>query len=283
MLERRCRCIRINYNDGFAFHLDVTPAIPDWNSQSTSLYVPDRTRKVWCSTHPIGFADAFFKPVAERMPVFAYHLSANSRRFSENTATVEPLPTHGAFDKTPLQRVVQLVKHDRDKYYEHQGDLMPSSILLTTLVARSYDAAVTKTATSLFSFVHGVIADLPRFVGRVFVENRAVYRVENPANPHENFADRWTDLHYKEFKLWHAQLVASLQALEATRGKGVDIMLNELSSRYGQEPVKRAANSLGVEVRQLHEEGQLRMNKSRGAISAVGAVVPGTINFGGEN
>lgn len=281
MLERRCRCIRINYNDDFKFHLDVTPAIPDWDSQSESLYIPDRTRRTWCSTHPLGFADSFFKPIASIMPILERQLTANSREFSAK-ATVEPLPAHGAFDKTPLQRVVQWLKHDRDRYYQGRGDIVPSSVLLTTLTARSYELSVKTAVPSLLALVHRIIAGVPSFVSRIPVGNRTTYSVVNPVNQHENFAERWTDRHYLEFMRWHSQLSTSLQALEATRGKGVDSMLKELSTTFGEERVKRAANSLGVDTRKLHEAGQLRIDAVRGAIGAIGSVIPRTINFGGD-
>src|ERR1039457_1572694 len=280
MLERRCRCIRIKYNDGFRFHLDVTPAIPDWDSQSESLYVPDRTRKMWCPTHPLGFADSFFKPIASKIPIFEPDLTANSREFSAKTATVEPLPGHGAFDKTPLQRVVQMVKHDRDKYFEHKEDLLPSSILLTTLTAQSYEASIATATPSLLALVRKVIANIPRFITRVPAGNRAIYSVANPVRRDENFAERWTDQHYNEFMRWHAQMFGSLQSLEATRGKGADVMLNELSARYGEDRVRRAANSLGVETRKLHESGRLHMDNITGAVGIIGSAIPKTINFG---
>lgn len=280
MLERRCRCIRISYSDGFRFHLDVTPAIPDWDSHSQSLYVPDRTRKTWCSTHPLGFADSFFKPIANKMPILERQFTTNSREFSAKTATVELLPAHGAFDKVPLQRVIQWLKHDRDKYYQDKGALIPSSILLTTLTAKSYDASVKTAAPSLLALVHRIIAGIPGFIGRIPAGNRTIYSIINPVNHNENFAERWTDRHYVEFTRWHSQLFASLQALEATRGKGVDVMLNELSTTFGEARVKRAANSLGVDTRKLHEAGKLRIDTVRGAVGAAGSVIPRTINFG---
>jgi hypothetical protein len=283
MLERKCRCIRINYNDGFSFHLDVTPAIPDWDSHSSSLYVPDRTRKTWCSTHPLGFADSFFKPIAGRMPVIVRGLTANSREFSAKTATVEPLPAHGQFDKTPLQRVVQMVKHDRDRYYEDKRALMPSSILLTTLATHSYNAAVDNAALSMFAFVERVVAGMPSHIVRSHTESRTTYLVENPVNRGENFAERWTDREHTEFMRWHSQLMGSLRALEQTRGKGVDVMLHELSTRYGEDRVKRAANSLGVDTRRLHEAGKLRADHATGAIGAIGSSVAPTINYGSED
>jgi hypothetical protein len=278
MRESMCRCIRIKYADGFRFHLDVTPAVPDWDKLSQSLYIPDTTRKMWCSTHPIGFADSFFKPIANRLPVFASQISAQT--FLSRRAAVEPLPDHGAFDKTPLQRIVQMLKHDRDKFFQTKAEFRPSSILLTTLTANSYDAAVGFRFPSLLSFVRSVILKIPNYIETSEISGRTKYAVTNPVNSRENFAERWTDQHYKQFKAWHRELCAWIEALESTRGRGADVMLRELSGRFGDDPVKRAANSLGADTRFLHESGRLRMDNATGRLGAVGSVIPRTINFG---
>lgn len=61
MRQRKSRCIRLLYAEARKFHLDVTPAVPDWNVRNNSLYVPDRELKVWCPSNPIEYADTWFK------------------------------------------------------------------------------------------------------------------------------------------------------------------------------------------------------------------------------
>ena len=278
MRERMCRCIRINYADGFRFHLDVTPAIPDWNKQSESLYIPDRTRKMWCSTHPIGFADSFFKPIANKLPTYDGQVTGHD--FSSRRAGVEPLPDHGAFDKTPLQRIVQMLKHDRDKYFQSKPELRPSSILLTTLTARSYDMAVEFRFPSLLSFVRKVVFGIPNYIQTSEISGRTRYIVINPVNSRENFAERWTHRHYEAFMAWHREVCAWIDAVEATRGRGADVMLHQLSAKFGDDRVRRAANSLGADTRLVHEAGKLRMDNMTGKLAAVGSAIPRTINFG---
>jgi Second Messenger Oligonucleotide or Dinucleotide Synthetase domain len=279
MLEKGCRCIRIRYNDSFRFHLDVVPAIPDWNRLSNSLYVPDRERKVWSSTHPLGFADDFFKPSAARMPIYEREIIANAREFSAKSATVQPLPAHGQFDKTPLQRMVQFLKHDRNKYYQEKTGTLPSSILLTTLITHSYNAAVGVAVPSLMALVIKVVTALPRYIGMADVNGRLTYRVMNPVNDQENFAERWTARHYQDFTAWHRQVLATLNALEATRGRGADVLLETFNAKFGKDAGVRIANSLGVETRLLHETKQLKMDRA-GKVGLAGALIPGTVNFG---
>ena len=278
MRERRCRCIRINYADAFRFHLDVTPAIPDWDKQSDSLYIPDREQRVWSSTHPIGFADAFFTPITERLPVYGGQVIGSERRFAANAA-VEPLPKYGAFEKKPLQRIVQMLKHDRDEHYGDKPKLVPCSILLTTITARSYAAEVGIPATSLLDFVRKVVDRLPSYIGCVQTRNGQEYVVVNPVNKDENFAEKWTAHYYNEFRSWHQKVSQWLGALQNTLGKGTDVMLTELSARLGKDRVITAANSVGIDTRKLQESGKVRVD-SKGTLGAIGTVVPRTINFG---
>jgi hypothetical protein len=76
MRSKRNRCIRLEYADGRKFYLDVTPAVPDW-AREKFLYVPDRERQNWCSSHPIGFCDDWFKKIAEVMPTIRRPLFLN--------------------------------------------------------------------------------------------------------------------------------------------------------------------------------------------------------------
>jgi hypothetical protein len=108
MRRRKNRCIRLEYADSRKFHLDVTPAVPDWVEDSELLYVPDRELHLWCCSHPVGFADDWFQRAAGQLPRFEIQL-ANRRPF-EVTAGVEPLPDYGTFGKKPLQRIVQVLK-----------------------------------------------------------------------------------------------------------------------------------------------------------------------------
>ncbi len=214
------------------------------------------------------------------MPIYERELmAANSREFSAKSATVQSLPDHGQFDKTPLQRIVQFLKHDRDKYYEEKADTRPSSILLTTLIANSYNAAVGVAVLSLMALVIKVVGALPHYIGIADVNGKLTYRVMNPVNDQENFAERWTSKHHQDFIAWHQQVVATLDALEATRGRGADVLLNTFNAKFGKDAGVRIANSLGVDARFLHETKELKIDRA-GKVGLAGSLIPGTINFG---
>lgn len=279
MRQRKNRCIRLDYAASRKFHLDVTPAIPDELRTNGSLYVPDRELQIWCSSHPIGFADGWFKKAADQLPQIPVML-LNARRRFDIAASVEPLPEYGAFEKRPLQRIVQMLKRDRDEHFQNDEKHRPSSILLTTITTHSYLAALDVPVSSLLEFVVKVVAGLPNHIEISGPPGQRKFRVDNPVNLSENFADNWAMEHYRRFQQWHSKALVGLQQLMESKGLGVDVMLNRLSSSFGKERVVRAANALGVDTRALYEGGKLRVNGDRGQIGLVGTLIPKTINFG---
>lgn len=61
-----------------------------------------------------------------------------------NRGRVEQLPDYGEFQKKPLQRIVQLLKHNRNRFFQGDDANRPSSILITTITAQSYGSDILK-------------------------------------------------------------------------------------------------------------------------------------------
>ena len=200
--------------------------------------------------------------------------------FSANAESyVEPLPEYGAFEKTPLQRTVQLVKHDRDKHYANDTKHRPSSILLTTLTARAYEKALLQPASSLLEFVLRVVKGIPEGISKQFVSDKWSFNVSNPVNSQENFADVWTFEHYRRFNEWHKKALAWLGTAASSEGQGTDVLLNSLVEGFGEERVVKAAKALGRETNQRHESSQIKVSRL-GRVGAVGAFAAPTTFFG---
>jgi hypothetical protein len=283
MRSKKNRCIRLEYAEGRKFYLDITPAIPDW-AKTESLYVPDREHRIWCSSHPIGFCDDWFKKIAEILPVIR-PLILNKRSSAvvmANAATVEQMPEYGEFEKTPLQRIVQMFKRDRDEYFQTDPVHRPSSILLTTIIANSYSSLVAQPVGDLLEFVVKVVAKLPEYIDVVYAPGSRKFSVPNPVNPEENFAESWTEEHHRRFLIWHKRFAAVLQKVHQSKGLGfgADEMLKNLAETFGKDRVTRAAKALGADTNALHDTGKLR--SIGGTLGTVGSAVPKTIYFGGE-
>jgi hypothetical protein len=55
MVERKNRCVRLNYADDF--YMDILPACRDTAAGLTCIRVPDRAMKGWKGSNPIGYTD----------------------------------------------------------------------------------------------------------------------------------------------------------------------------------------------------------------------------------
>jgi hypothetical protein len=279
MRQRRARCIRIEYEDSRKYYLDVVPAVPDWVRQNSSIYIPDRELKVWCSSHPIAYVDDWFKKAAEKLPTFGSIAIMNARSMTLN-ASVEPLPDYGEFEKKPLQRIVQLAKYNRNEHFQSDQEYQPNSVLLTTIITHSYTETIKTPANNLFSFVACVLEKLPDYIQVVGRDENSQFVVSNPVNPGENFAAKWTPEHYSQFLAWHQQLLHVFDELRDSQGLGMDVMLNRLSESFGKEPVIRAAGALGADADSLLHARKLRADKTYGIIGMVGTTIPRTTYFG---
>ena len=212
------RCWTIRYADASKFHLDVLPAIPDNHDRLLALGVPMvwaetaiclTDRKTWSDhysdwprSNPKGYI-AWFK---DRMRVSLEE--AKRSRAMELRAEVDEIED---FDvRTPLQRLIQILKRHRDVRFSGDED-KPISIIITTLAARAYN-----NETDLSEAVLDVV---PRM--RSYIEtNGGVWRIQNPVNPEENFADKWNEEPRKAqlFLLWLEEIERDYRKLLKDQG-----------------------------------------------------------------
>jgi len=161
MRKRKNRCIRLKY--ARKFYLDIIPAVPHYASTDETLFVCDCEGRSWSISHPVGFAD-WYGECAKAQPLFTTEFGARAeRQITANAGQVEPLPEHD-FEKTPLQRITQLFKRDRDQFFQDDPKLRPTSILLTTLAARSYVEQTSVPASDLMEFVIRVAEELNQLI-----------------------------------------------------------------------------------------------------------------------
>lgn len=217
--KAKSRCWRLQY-PGEPFYFDVTPAIPTAKEiYGTNLKVRD-PETVWSPSNPEEFAEWFCK-IADKRFAFQDRMVTEGLAVEART-TVDPVPRATVGLDDILRRLVQLMKLHRDGYYkklpEERGDARPISVILVTLATRAYDQMVTTERNKYSSAMEvalEVIERMPQFIRR---DGKMAF-VDNPAMPGlkgENFADRWNKddgVREREFKVWHGQLVADLEAL----------------------------------------------------------------------
>jgi hypothetical protein len=219
-VEEKNRCWRLHYSDEATFHLDTLPCIAeerDVVQRIASCGVPpklagmavaitdkrhpqyDQITGNLLSSNPRGFATWFEDQV--RPWAFAQiHRLIEQRLY----ASVEAVPP---FEwKTPLQRSIQLLKRHRDVMFRDNPGVGPISMIITNLASHAYAGE-----PDIFAALTNIVERMPQYVkpGRP--------RVANPADPAEDYADRWTKDPALEsnFWAWHTQAKSDIAKLPA--------------------------------------------------------------------
>jgi len=228
-LEAKHRCWRLEYQDDLNFHLDIVPCIPA-KEETIKAFVESLERSgmekaaalsaahttvditddrlpsyavisdEWKISNPEGYADWFEKKMIS---------GDNLISLKEAKARIDAVPHFGK--KTPLQRVIQLLKRHRDNWSKDNPDSKPISIVITTLAARAYEGE-----TDIAITLENVLEKMGELV------NPIKPRVPNPVDPEEDFADRWyrsdcLSLRLEDnFNAWLLQAQKDFQHLTST-------------------------------------------------------------------
>jgi hypothetical protein len=253
-LESGRRCWTLEYPN--AFHMDVLPAIPDEDaSASDAILIPDRDLRDWQHSNPKGYATWFEEREAG---ILAARLREMARAAQVD---VESIPRERA--KTPLRQTVRLLKRHRDLWCQENHEHKPTSIIITTLAASAYSNEAT-TASAL----RGAVARLEEAIEK----RQGIYWIANPANPDENFADKWRTEPSKAERFFEWVSALQIDVEEATSCTGIHRIVEKLSSAFGSAVAERAAKVLGDKRYEEREAGKLRMQTGSGQIGGAGEV-----------
>jgi hypothetical protein len=219
------RCWRLSYSDEASFHLDALPCMMEEPSVIQAIIargVPaewaglavaitdkrhpeyDRITRALLSSNPRGFARWFEQRV--RPWALSHIRSLVDQRLY---ASVEDVPPYEW--KTPLQRSIQLLKRHRDVMFRRNPGMAPISMVITNLATYAFAGD-----TDLWTALTTIVRDMPKFVN----QNRP--RVPNPADPAEDYADKWARNSALEenFWLWHSQLGVDMERLPSILTEG---------------------------------------------------------------
>lgn len=271
MLEpEKRRCWRLKYAEVFRFHLDIVPSIPDDQVGVTLLELSGVPKVIannaLCITdnETWDYATDFPKSNPEGYALWFYDqmkvefqrkriLLAESLKMS-----VEDVPEFEV--KTPLQRVVQLLKRHRDIRYGKDDD-KPISIIITTLSALAYENEV-DTLVAL----QNVLSKMHSFIKK---DSSGQYLIKNPVNPSENFADKWNENPRKAtlFFEWLEDAIADFKMLANKKGEGLLEVSKPLKRYFGESIVSKAFNDVAAQTLKEREENKLFMQTGTGILS----------------
>jgi hypothetical protein len=264
-VEEKHRCWRLVYADEANFHLDTLPCLPEDAAHIARLLahqvpqelaqraiaITDDRHPLYeqitndlLSSNPRGFA-RWFEDRARPAATTRLRKLVERRLY----ASVDAVPPYEW--KTPLQRCIQLFKRHRDVMFRKTPDLAPISMIITNLAAQAYNGE-----NDLPRALLEIVERMPQFV------RPTSPRVPNPADPTEDYADKWraNPALEQHFWLWLTQLTsdaASLAALCAGRDVTREVrtmmsveLTEEDAQRFGGErrtsPIVYAAPAVAV-------------------------------------
>ena len=226
-LEPKHRCWRLEYQDDLSFHMDIVPCIPADEKRRKAILAS--IRKTGLDEYVAGAASQTtisitddrhegYKDICDNWNIsnpegyakwFEYRMNPQQTRMIFGKAQVDDMPLFKK--KTPLQRVIQILKRHRDNWSKDNPDSKPISIIITTLAARAYNGE-----TDIVAALGNVLEKMGGLV------NQTKPKVPNPVDPEEDFADRWYRqdcLHLKlekNFNAWLLQAKADFQHITST-------------------------------------------------------------------
>lgn len=292
------RCWTLHYSDDANYHMDILPALAENDLEEflnerfslednedlrkgeiritddqSSNYSWDTNYSNWHKSNPFGYARWFYSK----------SITESNKMFSLNES-IEPI-TEYSEKKSPLHRVVQLLKRHRDIMFtddQLDSDDRPISIIITTLAARAYaDNKTTNISEAFFD----VAKRLRNYISEIEDENgKKIKCVPNPVNKAENFADKWPEVKQKEeyFYLWLDKLEKDVDDLRYGGGRGMSSLNESLSKMFGNNVSRKSFSDYGNSKRILREQGKRMMAAGSGILGSTGTKIKNH-NFYGDN
>lgn len=246
-VEECHRCWRLHYADEVKFHLDSLPCVPEdavvigriigvgvaEDLAKRAVAITDRRHPhyeevtaAWLSSNPRGFAAWFERRAA----------LGRTRALREGgiRATVEDVPPYEW--KTPLQRSIQILKRHRDVMFRQKRELAPISMIITNLAAQAYEGE-----GDLGEALANIVARMPAFV------RTERPRVPNPADPGEDYADKWARDARLEKSFWEWYYAVQSDLARLGRLIGTVEMSGETETLFDVRLTREQLRSLGVE------------------------------------
>lgn len=222
--------------DGVGFNLDIVPAVADeeravhlimghvdyrYAKEAISVTVrKDVFVYDWLASNPSGFG-LWFDDINEKYLAFDKQTQREQifkqyRDVFQMDATVEDVPD--CYLRSSLQRTIQLLKRHRDLYFGRIPDghkYRPKSVIITSLAARIAKAAEPQGLEALLSFVvKGLyeysallegktpVSESKGEVSNYISKQNGEWKILNPVDPEDNYADDWSDKTARAFFEW---------------------------------------------------------------------------------
>ena len=232
------RCWTLNYVDESNFHIDILPAVP-WNDiDDGNIAISDKRSDNydditfdWEVSNPKGYSEWF-----KKQSDFKTIKESYAKQFY---AKIEEIPDYKI--KTPLQRIIQLLKRHAEVMFADDMEYKPSSIIITTLAAKIYPECTT-VSNDFETLLLNVIRKLLNGI-EYKNENPCIY---NPVNRKEKLSLKWdrNRQYFENFLKWYDQLKVDFSVDNEA------LPLNE-SLFYIQRSLHKNSNEIGISLNSL--------------------------------
>lgn len=267
------------------YHMDILPSVAnkeydehmrrilaeafDINKlDSLSIRITDREREgystqtniqEWLKSNPDGYAIWFANKCREKV---------SKRQLL--TEDIIPIAKYNP-NKTPLQRIVQILKRHRDVMFNHDKK-KPISIIITTLAAQSY-----RGESDMLAGLFNVVEHLRDGITK---DDNGNDKVANPLNPEENYAEKWIGDPQRRanFYNWHDAVKRDLNAILSSKGTAI---WNSMNKPFGQLIVESANKRYTESKKASFKSGGAKIAAS-GVLGSIGQVLNAGNTFYGE-
>ena len=274
-IENKRRCWHVEYEDVPHFHMDVIPAYAI--AKSGTIKITDHDEELdtyeYIGSNPSGYIKWFFERCAKQRERL---LNNYLREHREIVASADIEDVKRRKIKTPLQRVVQLLKRHRDIMFANDDSgNKPISIIITTMAATLYQEE-----DNIVDAMTNIIKAAPKWISDNMREGQ--YYIENPSYRGENFADKWNSHPERAnaFFMWLKQATTDLAGEELYSLSRVE-MGERVKRTFGEKTGKTVFARMAEEDRTAIKDGTLKIEPSSGNLSNRGIIpVPYTRHYG---
>lgn len=243
MVEKKNRCIRINYKNDF--HMDIMPG-KAINRNTNEIIVPDRELKSWWHhSNPIGYAEWFEMQAKTNIKksLFARGIISESAEPINEQEVVKKLE--------PLRRAVQLIKRYRDVFCDKNNCNPTKSIVLCTLIGF---------VVCDYSNEWEIIDDFCKYVNmQIRIAGNKPFVVKNPVVD-EILTEKWYEnrQNYYDFVSMISKLTDDVSALRKLTNN-IEIA-EKMKSMFGEKIIVDVVKSLASTVDSNRFSGSLTVN-----------------------